>query len=120
MVANMSTNRKSISALYFLCSLRICSIAQRWHEKRSMSLCSHFFFDKEYSLSALPPMGIYWECTQEKRVTRHGSQIELALMPLVDVGMHTHAFGREHHAACVHDYFVPDLGDMTCSLCDLL
>jgi hypothetical protein len=34
--------------------------------------------------------------------------------------MHTHAFGREHHAACAHDYSVPDLGDMTYSLCDLL
>jgi hypothetical protein len=61
-------------------------------------------------------MGIYWECTQGKRVTRHGSQIELALVLLVVEGMHTHAFGREHHAASVHDYSVLDLDDTIYSL----
>jgi hypothetical protein len=61
-------------------------------------------------------MGIYWEHTQEKRVTRHGSRIELALMPLVDDGMHTRAFDLEHHAASAHDYSVLDLDDTIYSL----
>jgi len=43
-------------------------------------------------------------------------RIELALMLLVAEGMHTHAFGLEHHAASVHDCSVLDLDDTIYSL----
>ena len=71
-MADKSENKNNISALNFLCSLRISSSAQRWHENRSSSLWSHAFFVKKSSLSAiLSPMGIYGVNTQEKRVARH-------------------------------------------------
>ena len=89
------------------------------NQKRQNQVFSSHFFALSFTLKTIvtqQPQDVNQKNLNE--INRLG--VASARAAPVDDGMHTHAFGREHHAACAHDYSVPDLGDMTCSLCDLL